>query len=367
MAIARRAFVSGSMGCASLLLACQAAPLTASGAKAVLTLPLPPPRSSSLVVAGPALPSDPCVSLTASMALEAQELNESDSPQQAQVHASERIRAGRCYRNSRGAWAVGLVHANNDGGPSHEPIGAWAIAHVDAAGVRTQVVPNLPRSNLPAGYNYAGGETALSIAIEEPVLFDYDTDGEPEIIVWGSGQFFDGERFTFGWVWTFAAGRIVPYAPSAGFEVVDAKDVDGDGRPDLQTGAPFESVFESVHPGFNYVQSGPRFLAHSREGGSFSQTDTLAQDFVRLACPRAPALLVVRRIENGVSSVDDDASFQAIACARVWGSESKRLKPQIAKQCGKFKRVPDPLDPNSCDHQPAMLDWATRSPPVTLR
>jgi hypothetical protein len=78
-------------------------------------------------------------------------------------------------------------------------------------------------------------------------------------------------------LWTARDGRVAPYGPTRAVPVLEHRDVDGDGRPDLYTHGPY--VAEAPGPcGRNgWTLTGPRFLLHARADGSFSATDGAAR------------------------------------------------------------------------------------------
>jgi len=101
----------------------------------------------------------------------------------------------------------------------------------------------------------------------EPVIFDYDGDGELEAIVAGipSNAGVDEWRgHEWREAWAFHAGRWQPYAAARTFALAGVVDADGDGRPDFLTRGPYESVHVvSGMAGAVARAVPPMFVAHA--------------------------------------------------------------------------------------------------------
>lgn len=278
---------------------------------------------------------------------------------------NEPLIRGRCIPTHRGAWMVGLSDVKR-GDDADSVRGTWTVVHSDASGARTTALPDVRTKELPPGSNYVCEIGLACLGLSEPLRFDYDGDGEEELVVWGDGRIHEGEGFRFGSVWTFANNRVIPYAPAARLHTVEARDMTGDGRPDLFFESPFESVLESPCSGFRYTESGPRFIAHALRDGTFSVDDAAAEGVARKACPSLPSTIVVRRKENGVELVDEAATFSNVACARVWGVEANHLITMLDRDCRPSSPRGDCDAPSGCTYEAELRDWATRIPPLVL-
>jgi hypothetical protein len=185
-------------------------------------------------------------------------------------------------------------------------------------------------------------------------FFDWDGDGDDEVLVRslrGSADHPDEQRAT---IWTAraldgGAARLVPYEPAAAFTIVGVRDVDGDGRPDLLVS--FFGAGQDASP------TAHTFLAHSLADGTFSLRDVAAVTWAQKACPNDPKLdLSTKAPDDFDTTLADD-----IACALVWGHDTKELAAELGKAC----RAPAFADAGGC---PA---WARRmvqtKPPLSLR
>lgn len=276
---------------------------------------------------------------------------------------------GRCYpsKNGKGGtWAVVLTSltARTDEGNGAGVTGTFELFHTDTAGVLVTATPPPPKG-LDANYKNVSGDT--TIELHEPVVFDFDGDGSDEIVIFGSGGYHEGESFTFGSVWTFRNGSVVPYPPAASLVFDDVKDVTLDGRPDLLFWGPFDSVVESPCSGFSFRVTGPLFALHSKPDGTFSSDDAEARAFAKTSCPAKPSKFVVVRSDDH-DIVDEMASFENIACARAWGVPTPTLRAAIRNQCQAHNPHPEcGSKVGECAQQTAMLAWAAQKAPVTLQ
>jgi hypothetical protein len=189
--------------------------------------------------------------------------------------------------------------------------------------------------------NIAEADLSTLTHIEPPKLFDYDGDGHPEILMNSTHSYIqdhpeiEGESLNAmsqSELLTFKHKVISPYPLRAGnristSEIVDLKDVDGDGRPELWMS------FNVAVP-----RSVPKRIAHSLPDGTFSFDDEVAKQAVIDQCPKATALLVVRADQ----SIDTEASLAAIGCAALRGEPGRDVRKRVEAECAK-RRV-DCLD-----------------------
>lgn len=277
----------------------------------------------------------------------------------------ERPITGRCLPAKGGTWALVLtsltVHTDEDSGRGLS--GTFELFHTDAKGKLATVAPQ-PLKGFETNFRNVTSDT--SMALHEPILFDFDGDGSDEFIVYGDGGFHEGESFAFGAVWTFRDGAIVPYKGAANIPFVDVKDVTGDGRPDLLFHGAFDSVVESSCSGFGFRITGPLFVAHAREDGTFATNDAAADLSIRKQCPKPPGSIVMMRADDP-NRIDEERTFNNVACARVWGMPTARLKDSIVRGCRNAKvRLECDEKRGECTQQAEMLEWATRKPPLSL-
>ncbi len=160
--------------------------------------------------------------------------------------------------------------------------------------------------------------------------YDYDGDGSTELFVklWVDGY---EPRVVSRLFLTDRGGTIVPYAPAASLHpkwVVDGlRDVDGDGRPDL------DAVYElGAFKGCDFCAGsdiGHRFVAHARDDGTFSVDDLIARAEVKRQCPSPSAAPLVQNPLEPISTSE-------IFCARMWGRSREDTLAAITRECAPF-------------------------------
>jgi hypothetical protein len=275
--------------------------------------------------------------------------------------------AARCVETARGAWGLELTSLRSN---SEGLLGRWSLVHIDGDGVRKSVAPD-------TGVRWGGGgpeslapnqnlewSTENHVFPTAPVLFDYDGDGEPEALVIvdtvesnEAGLSFHVRR---GRVWTAASGALSLYPPAREFVVEDTRDVDGDGRPDLITHAPYAALAiikcGSEDP---YPVSGPALLGHAIPGGTFSFSDAVAASFARRECAASPRPVLVPQRDHP-DMIDFAPSARNLACARLFGADPAGLTAEVANRCRQHDNCP------SCDNPEILRLWAALPPPVQL-
>jgi hypothetical protein len=105
---------------------------------------------------------------------------------------------------------------------------------------------------------------ADAITISEPVLFDFDGDGVPEIFLRSSVEGNEGHREAEPYLLAFHGGVVVRFYRG---DVEQLEDVNGDGRPDLVRHSYTEET--SGEAGFTRWMQGPREVLLSKPDGSF--------------------------------------------------------------------------------------------------
>ncbi len=112
------------------------------------------------------------------------------------------------------------------------------------------------------------------------MFFDFDGDGEAELLL----PTLDSEHATSGQrhltVWTFKKGKVDLYPPCAKLPAVGVEDADGDGRPDLILDLldTYQGM-DTGYPTHSSIHSDQWKLAHSLKDGSFSTTDKVATSY----------------------------------------------------------------------------------------
>ena len=122
---------------------------------------------------------------------------------------------------------------------------------------------------MPAPRNYILEVGNYYTDVFAPTLFDYDGDGEEELLFTMQAYVSEGAAAgTTGRVLTFKHGAVQRYALAPNLHWLHVQDIDKDNRPDLI------GVYLNVS-----------IAAHSLADGSFSLVDGAAQEFATRACP----------------------------------------------------------------------------------
>lgn len=278
-----------------------------------------------------------------------------------------------------GAWALVPIDARAakrappDAG-AEEPLAFetfWEVVYLTPGGAR-HGLPEVPIVS----------NAMQSLDLEAPVAFDFDGDGEDEVIVAGTRWDAGGASTPFGRVWTFKGERIELYAPAPAFGAVE--DVDDDDRPDLLTHGAYFAVVSSSCSGVERSVSGPMLVAHARPDGGFTTNDAVAVAFAKRRCPSRPTFLVASSAEGGGAGVDAGGpygdSVERLVCARLWGASEADLTARVARECkslgprgedggagdGGACEGDDDADV-LCDAWPTLRAWLKNPPPLTLK
>jgi hypothetical protein len=295
-----------------------------------------------VAVAPPAAPADPCASLLARHRAAIANVGGPDSPWTESIASF-----GRCLPTPRGLWAVVVDDAAyvEDADQGNSVRGHWSVVRVGADGAElrlTRAAEWISRS-LPG--------------VTGAVVYDYDGDGEAELVLLRRTSVSEGADDPDGEVLTVRGGAVVPYAPAAGIEPDEARDVDADGRPDLVTRTPYRADGDDSPSDFTYLMEGPALLAHALPDGSFSRSDAVAAGFAREQCPRRDA-------SAGGATIDG----ASVVCARLWGVPAATVAGAVRARC------PSPAQSGSgspgrrhCGDTRVLLRWAAATPPLALR
>jgi hypothetical protein len=152
--------------------------------------------------------------------------------------------------------------------------------HIDRAGARVEARPGQP-----AVYALEGGVSYSTLG--KPLFYDYDGDGEPEILLATAHKEHEGGYEAAAVVATFKDGAVRALAGlPARYEAFE--DIDADGRPDVLY-FPYATDVGGPCSGFPGHQPGPAFVAHALPGGRFSLDDTIARAHVAAQCPTGSA------------------------------------------------------------------------------
>lgn len=163
--------------------------------------------------------------------------------------------------------------------------------------------------------------------------FDFDGDGIPEVAILRSVHE-DCEGSSSLGIWKIAGATLIPYPQQPRLELVEIRDEDRDGRPDLVTRGAYDGLYDRCR--VDHAAAPAIFLHHSLPDGSFSTTDEAARAALRSACPSRTADLPVWDREE----VADDLTH-ALVCARLWGTPADKLLRRLSKQCETFSEESD--------------------------
>jgi hypothetical protein len=331
----------------------------APGAATTSPPPAPPPSplcvsavSSPPVAASPPAADNPCAKIYGEQRRHLASL----APQEADggTHSWVPPIFTRCYRSKKGAWGLAAEFVTFDvvtssGEGEGLPPGNWYVLHVDERGVLATSLALLARRSDNVLSSYPSYMTW-----KEPVLFDFDGDGEDEFVVTGTDHVHEGGVQVFGQAWTvtrkgYPPESIQQYELRGGFDTFyDVIDFDGDGRPDLVTHGLYEAD-STLHTcsSFHHVDYGPPLLAHSLKDGAFSTEDAVAARYALRSCPQRPASLL-EPAPKGASPAEP--ALLNVICARLWGASEAAVVKMIKTECGL------PAPPGACvEAGPAMI------------
>jgi hypothetical protein len=258
---------------------------------------------------------------------------------------------GFCATTPRGLWRIELpVHAADVAEDRESAITAietrYEIVHVTQSSQRAAYAP----AQRLSGYGRR--------MPQRPIVFDFDRDGEPELFVAVDELGPEGHQQHEVMLVHWDGTRVVPYEPAAAYEVLEASDVDGDGRPDLHVLAGYDDPLSGCQSSFPYDWPEAMFVAHSLDDGTFSTEDAVARKHARRWCPGPPRAITSSR----------DA-----VCARLWATTAAAImvaRAQVAASCvgGYCDRelAGKPQPPNASEDCERRQAWFERPPPLAL-
>jgi hypothetical protein len=168
--------------------------------------------------------------------------------------------------------------------------------------------------------------------LEEPQFFDFDGDGDEEVIVFGSADE-EGWDPTLQEVWTFKRGAVLAYTPALGIPFEATTDLDGDKRPDLIGRGPWSRILAESETGASYPIAPSFFVALSLPDGTFDPHAPAAIEYARSKCGARPQI-------DWSTTFFDDALAQNIVCARLYGTPAAALHESASVRCAKADRCP---------------------------
>ena len=330
-----------------------------------------PPTSSAAAtgvvapVSSGAIGFDACKALDADRAPALARLKELADSKDPMSHAGSFGEEGRrifseCVRTkSGGAWGLGVQDLKE------EQHGYSAVAfaiHVDKTGAKASMA--LPGQSPRTATRSFAAHDSDRVVFNSTTVFDFDGDGEEELIIVGHDQTKEGPKDPIGQIVSFKGGQVAMY-PIGQYPFFRTTDADNDGRPDLVTYGPYRSRIPARCNGQASVAQGPAMLLHSKADGTFVKDDQVALNFAKQACEK-PGFTVARDDEK---RVDDEQTFVNIACARMWGMPIAQANQAVASQCNVL--VGDSACKDSalkvCVYPNEMKAWIGVLPPIALK
>lgn len=268
-----------------------------------------------------------------------------------------------------GAWALHVDGLAVESDPdTHAELlqGTFSLVHATPEGARTSVRPWSEGITGPEG-NLVCALGEECVAVDPPMLFDHDGDGEPEVFVRVATERPAGPSTAHGRLWTFRDGAVDVYPPARAWVAAAMRDVDGDGRPDLLTHGHYATEAPGPCSAAAHTALGPLLAAHSLPDGRFSVSDEAARRADREQCPAATADVAGAVVTGPEGGIDAAGTFVRVVCARLWGasavavSERLRASERALQRGGRrcAARTPSDVD--------VLLEWAQQTPPVDLR
>jgi hypothetical protein len=256
---------------------------------------------------------------------------------------------GRCERTTRGAWAIVLDELRPIADAEGAYEGTWAIVHVDDAGREVRA----PRRGTWRDY--------MNAELQSITLFDYDGDGEQELLWSVHTNVNEGPELHESGVMTFKQGAIAALANTAEVSPTAFEDVDNDGRPDLVGSAPYVGEGDDSPSGFSYNMNDPSLLWRSLPDGTFARDDAAAQQYARRAC--------AARVNTVFARTGEIEASTAVVCARLWGVAPAAVHAAINGRCESVAEAESARASRRarCGDVRVLHRWVDFRPPLSLR
>jgi hypothetical protein len=228
-----------------------------------------------------------------------------------------------CLRTRDGAW--GLVRESPE---KIEPERYCALREAAQFGMvgRRELAVRVRATYVRAG-SIVKSRAFDAIRIDEPRAFDYDGDGEAELVLSGASperfatadDVLESDELGFGAILRASDGGVRELAATAALNISGFEDIDGDGRPDVLMTSFIDGADADVG---TWTFLGPRLAAHSLESGTFSTDDVAVTEWVRRECRSA-----------NLEQVHARGLFRAAMCARLLGASPSEVSKRYGARC----------------------------------
>lgn len=266
----------------------------------------------------------------------------------------------KCIKTkSGGAWGLGLRDLTEE---LHGVTAQLVAIHVDSKGAKASVVLQGTARLKDRAFQ---SHDLDRVAFDTQSDYDFDGDGEEELIAIGHDQTKDGPRDPLAYIVELKNGNAQIYPPSKDLPIFRVEDVDRDGRPDFVSYGPYRARVPARCNGAPSQVVGPAMLVHSLPNGTFSMTDEKALAFAKQHCEK-PGFTVARDDEK---RVDDDQTFVNIACARLWGMPEAQAVAAVAQNCSAIRGEASCKETSltTCVYPAEMTAWARAKPPLQIK
>ena len=262
---------------------------------------------------------------------------------------------------SGGAWGLGLEDLKVDQA-THGVSGELVAIHADAKG---QVVKTSLAGTARTKDRAFQSNDLDHVAIDTQMTYDFDGDGEDELVAIGHDQTKDGAREALAYIVQAKNGSAQIYPPAKDLPIFRVEDVDRDGRPDFISYGPYRAFAPARCNGAPALFNGPPMLIHSLADGTFSLTDDKAVAFAKQQCEK-PGFAVAR---DDQKRVDDEQTFVNVACARLWGMPEAQAVSEVARSCNAIRGEASCKESTltACVYPAEMTKWARAKPPLTIK
>jgi hypothetical protein len=182
-------------------------------------------------------------------------------------------------------------------------------------------------------WNTSGG--SLPAPARLAAVFDLDADGRSEVVTLVQA-FTDAAAYPFNTLEVWSAGQkaVEPFPATAGHQLIDVRDVDGDGRPEFLED-PHRVRLGTSMSGMRESQIAWSSLLQITGRTTSSDDGDLARNFAREICPRGDTLL------SFLEEVPEDCVAHVAHCAAVWGIPAADTHAALDRYCTGDRAQPD--------------------------